>query len=108
MAKQRFNFVGFHTYDSEPFVPFEWKGQLADAAPLASSLTYGWGAIRGLATKDFGFGTGEYFDRDPFASRSLLDGKGPAGPGAAEPDAVGRGAELCAGTWASKSASDLN
>jgi hypothetical protein len=77
MAKQRFNFVGFHTYDSEPFVPYEWQGQLADAAPLASSLTYGWGAIRGLATKDFGFGTGEYFDRDPFASRSLLDGKDP-------------------------------
>jgi hypothetical protein len=77
MAKQRFNFVGFHTYDSEPFVPYEWNGQLADAAPLASSLTYGWGTIRGLATKDFGFGTGEYFDRDPFASRSLVDGENP-------------------------------
>jgi len=89
MAKQRFNFVGFHTYDSEPFVPYEWNGQLADTAPVASSLTYGWGAIRGLATKDFGFGTGEYFDRDPFASRSLLDGKDP-------PDQVMRSRTLLA------------
>lgn len=74
MVKQRFNFVGFHTYDHEPFVPYEWQGQLVAAQPLASSLTYGWGAVRGLPTAAFGFGTGEYFDRDPFASRSLLEG----------------------------------
>jgi len=77
MAKQRFNFVGFHTYDSEPFVPYEWQGQLVYAGPLASSLTYGWGTVRGLKTADFGFGTGEYFDRDPFASRSLLEATDP-------------------------------
>ncbi|MCC6441903.1 MAG: hypothetical protein IT210_00445 [Armatimonadetes bacterium] len=78
MAKQRFNFVGFHTYDSEPFVPASVGGEpLAYAQPLASSLTYGWGAVRGLKTRDFGFGTGDYFDRDPFASRSLLDASGP-------------------------------
>ena len=108
MAKQRFNFVGFHTYDSEPFVPYEWNGQLADAAPVASSLTYGWGAIRGLATKDFGFGTGDYFDRDPFASRSLLDGEGPARSGAAQPSALGRSVETTRAAWASRSVSVSN
>ena len=43
MAKQRFNFVGFHTYDSEPFVPYEWHGQAGGcrAAGLVADLRLG-------------------------------------------------------------------
>ena len=75
MSKQGFNFVGYHSYDHEPFCAYEWEGDLVGGEPLRSSLNYNWGMIRGLQTAEFGFGGGEYFDRDPFSSRSLLDGK---------------------------------
>lgn len=74
MARQRYNLVGFHTYDSEPFVPYEWDGRLVAAEPIVSSLNYGWGTVRGLSTAEFGFGTGDLFDRDPFASAALVPG----------------------------------
>jgi hypothetical protein len=70
MAKMKMNFVGFHSYDSEPFCAYPENGQWRMGAPAATSMTYGWGTIRHLETKDFGFGTGACFPYDVFGSRS--------------------------------------
>ena len=40
MAKMRMNFVGFHSYDSEPFCAYSWRGGLLGGEPLQTSLTY--------------------------------------------------------------------
>ena len=70
------NFVGFHTYDSEPFAPYTEAGKLVYAEPLVTAKNYGWGAVRGLATAEFGFGTGSYFDQEQFGSRAITEAKG--------------------------------
>jgi uncharacterized protein YukE len=76
-GKMKNNFVGFHTYDSEPFAPYaDAKGRLVYAEPLVTSLNYGWGAVRGLRTNQFGFGTGDYFDQEAFGSRAVTESKG--------------------------------
>ena len=76
MAKMKNNFVGFHTYDSEPFAPYaDAQGRLIYAEPLVTSLNYGWGAVRGLRTDQFGFGTGDYFDQELFGSRATTQSK---------------------------------
>ena len=75
MSKMKNNFVGFHTYDSEPFAPYKENGKLVYAAPLVTSLNYGWGGVRGLRTDQFGFGTGDYFDQDLFGSRATTQSK---------------------------------
>ncbi|MGQ9731675.1 MAG: LamG-like jellyroll fold domain-containing protein [Candidatus Zipacnadales bacterium] len=72
MAKMKMNFVGFHSYDHEPFCAYPWEGQWHMGAPAATSLTYGWGTIRHLATSEFGFGTGRYFPYEVFGSRSAV------------------------------------
>ena len=76
ISKMKQNFVGFHTYDSEPFAPYAEKGKLVYAEPLVTSKNYGWGAVRGLATAEFGFGTGDYFDQEQFGSRAITEAKG--------------------------------
>lgn len=75
ISKMKQNFVGFHTYDSEPFAPYLKGGKLVAAAPLVTSKTYGWGASRGLATAEFGFGTGDYFDQELFGSRAVTESR---------------------------------
>ncbi len=75
MAKMRYNFVGFHSYDSEPFCAYPLDTQWYDAAPAATSLTYGWGTIRGMKCDEFGFGTGRYFFDEVFGSRSVTGAK---------------------------------
>ncbi len=72
MAKMGNNFVGFHSYDSEPFAAYPWEGAWRLGAPAATSLDYGWGAVRGLGTEAFGFGTGRYFPYGAFGSRSAV------------------------------------
>ncbi len=76
MGKMKNNFVGFHTYDSEPFAPYEDNGKLVYAEPLVTSLNYGWGAVRGLRTDQFGFSTGDYFDQEALGSRAITESKG--------------------------------
>jgi hypothetical protein len=70
MAKMGNNFVGFHSYDSEPFAAYPWEGNWRMGAPAATSLDYGWGTVRGLKSDAFGFGTGRYFSYEVFGSRS--------------------------------------
>ena len=91
MAKMKSNFVGFHTYDSEPFAPYaDAQGRLVYAEPLVTSLNYGWGAVRGMAHGQFGFGTGDYFDQELFGSRATTQSqeprrRHPPSPGASWP-----------------------
>jgi hypothetical protein len=82
MAKMKMNFVGFHSYDHEPFCAYPWEGQWRMGQPAATSLTYWWGTIRHLATKDFGFGTGRYFPYEAFGSRSAVLASEPQEPSA--------------------------
>ena len=37
LVRMRSNFVGFHTYDSEPFAAYPWEGRSAGGEPLANS-----------------------------------------------------------------------
>jgi hypothetical protein len=75
LAKQGFNFVGFHQYDPEPWCAYPWKGKLIGGEPLMTSLDRHLGTGRPLLTEQFGFGASEYFDRDPFTARARLEGK---------------------------------
>jgi hypothetical protein len=72
MAKMRMNFVGFHSYDSEPFCAYDWQGKLVGGEPLVTARTYGWGTVEGMGTRDFGFGTGDFFDGPEFGSKSAI------------------------------------
>jgi hypothetical protein len=76
LAKQRFNLVGFHQYDHEPFCAYSWQGKLVDGKPFFSNLDAHCGSMP-LEVKNFAFGTSAYFDRDPFTSRTRLDGRSP-------------------------------
>jgi hypothetical protein len=76
MAKMRMNFVGFHSYDSEPFCAYPWKGKLEGGEPLVTARGYGWGGMRGMKTEEFGFGTGDFFFGPEFGSRAITEAKG--------------------------------
>jgi hypothetical protein len=76
MAKMRMNFVGFHSYDSEPFCAYSWHGKLQGGEPLVTARGYGWGGMRGMKTEEFGFGTGEFFFGPEFGSRAITEAKG--------------------------------
>lgn len=67
------NFVGFHTYDTEPFGAICKDGKVAFGARLLNTGGPTWGT-KSLATKDFAGGTGNAFT-DPFfgAGTTLLD-----------------------------------
>ncbi|MBN1341993.1 MAG: hypothetical protein JXQ73_04895 [Phycisphaerae bacterium] len=76
MSKMRMNFVGFHTYDYEPFGAYrDETGKLVMGQPLKTTLNYNWGMTGPLKTADFGWGTGRFFDRDVFGSHATTDAK---------------------------------
>jgi len=54
------NFIGFHTYDFEPFAAYEWEGKLVGGEPLMTTADHVWGT-EPLAADAFGFGTGRFF-----------------------------------------------
>jgi len=69
LVRMRCNFIGFHTYDFEPFAAYEWEGSLAGGEPLANTSQSTWGT-HPLATEEFFAGTGRYFARDYFGAAS--------------------------------------
>ncbi len=73
MAKMKCNFVGFHSYDHEPFCAYPLDNAWHAGGPTATSVTYGWGTIRGMRTPEFGFGTGRLFSGELFGSRSVTE-----------------------------------
>ena len=52
-SKMKNNFVGFHTYDSEPFAPYLDQGKPVYAAPLVTAKSYGWGGDKWMRFSDF-------------------------------------------------------
>ena len=69
LAKMRCNFVGFHTYDGEPFAAYEYGGALVGGEPLVNTSKPTWGT-QTMATGDFLAGTGQFFARDYFGAAS--------------------------------------
>lgn len=65
------NFVGFHTYDHEPFAAYEENGKMRGGARLLSTSSPNWGC-RPLATQDFAFGTDKLFADKYFGARTTL------------------------------------
>ena len=47
MAKMRMNFVGFKSYDDEPFCAYPWKGKLVGGEPLVTAENYNRARCRG-------------------------------------------------------------
>ena len=72
MAKMRMNFVGFHSYDNEPFCAYPWEGKLAGGEPLVTTLNYNRSPVWGMKTAEFGFGTGDFFFGPVFGSQATI------------------------------------
>lgn len=66
------NFVGFHTYDSEPFGAFSAKGRMTLGARLLNTASPIWGTTP-QPTSRFGFGTDRLFADPHFGARTSLD-----------------------------------
>lgn len=82
LSKQGYNFVGLHQYctpmarSGQPWCAFEWKGEIIGADPTRDSANERWApSDRPMKTAQFGFGGGDYYDRDPFTERATLEGK---------------------------------
>lgn len=69
LVRMRCNFVGFHTYDGEPFAAYEDQGKLVGGEPLINTSKSTWGT-QPLATEDFFAGTGRYFNGEYFGAAS--------------------------------------
>ncbi len=69
LAKMRCNFVGFHTYDNEPFAAYSFDGQLVGGEPLVNTSQPTWGT-QPMSTDDFLAGTGAFFDSEYFGAKS--------------------------------------
>ena len=71
LVKTKNNFIGFHSYDYEPFAAYEEDGKFKIGEPLASTEVGTWGTIP-MKTADFGFGTEKYFGRKYFGAGPSL------------------------------------
>lgn len=68
LAKSKNNFLGFHSYDYEPFCAYrDAKGELVDGAPLVSTLNPTWGTAS-MKITDFAPGAQGYFDKPYFGA----------------------------------------
>lgn len=65
------NFVGFHTYDNEPFASYEEDGKMKMGERLLNTSAALWGTVP-MATKDFGGGTGALFPEPYFGAASTF------------------------------------
>jgi len=63
------NFVGFHTYDHEPFAAYEEDGRMKWGKRLINTSSPTWGT-NPLATRDFAFGIDKLFADDFFGAAS--------------------------------------
>lgn len=77
LAKSKNNFLGFHSYDSEPFCAYPSKdGRTVAGAPLISTAQPTWGTSP-MKTSDFGYGTDGYFAKGYFGADCSMDYKTP-------------------------------
>lgn len=107
LTKQRANFVGFHSYDYEPWAAYrDGSGRYRAGAPLATSGSHVhlWGAVP-TPTSEHAFGTACLYPRDLFGSAAALDYPTPEAGLAQQQDllaqalayARGRGIQTCVG-----------
>ncbi len=77
LAKSKNNFLGFHSYDSEPFCAYTSKdGGTVAGAPLVSTAQPTWGTSP-MKTSEFGYGTSGYFAKGYFGADCSMDYKTP-------------------------------
>jgi hypothetical protein len=75
LAKQRANFVGFHSYDYEPWAAYrDAQGRFRAGLPLCTSGSsdHLWGAVPTPAS-EYAFGTNQLYARDLFGADCALD-----------------------------------
>ena len=84
MVKMKANLVSFPEY-GHGFTNYLSDGKLVPGVPLPTSewkhssannidgSLITWGAVRGMTTAEFGFGTGEFFTAAAFGSKATLD-----------------------------------
>jgi hypothetical protein len=65
------NYVGFHTYDNEPFAAYEENGQMVWGARLLNTKSSLWGTSP-MRNSEFGYGTGKLFAGDYFGAASTF------------------------------------
>ena len=66
------NYVGFHTYDGEPFAAYEENGKMVWGERLLNTGTPTWGTSP-LPTSEFGFGTGMLYPDRYFGAESTIN-----------------------------------
>ncbi|MCP4643302.1 MAG: hypothetical protein GY851_22835 [bacterium] len=69
LVQMRCNFVAFHSYDTDPFAAYPWKGEMVGGDPLPNTSRPNWGTTP-LSTDQFFAGTGQYFAREHFGAAS--------------------------------------
>jgi hypothetical protein len=74
LSKQKLNFLGFHSYDFEPFCAYPFEGKLIGGEPLASTAQPNWGT-HPMRTSEFAFGTDAYFSNEFFGAEPSLNYK---------------------------------
>ena len=66
------NFLGFHTYNSEPFAGYEENGNMKHAGRLLNTKNSTWGTVP-VPASDFAFGTDKLYADDYFGAASSQD-----------------------------------
>lgn len=71
LVKTKNNFIGFHSYDAEPFAGYKEGDKYAWAEPVVSTAVSTWGTSP-MKTGEFGGETSKYFHTDYFGSKPSL------------------------------------
>lgn len=71
LVKSGNNFIGFHSYDAEPFCGYPEDGKYVWAEPVVSTAVSTWGTAP-MKTGEFGGTTSKYFHTDYFGSKPSL------------------------------------
>lgn len=71
LVKTGNNFIGFHSYDAEPFCGYQEGGKYVWAEPVVSTAVSTWGTTP-MKTGEFGGETSKYFHTDYFGSKPSL------------------------------------
>lgn len=77
LAKSKNNFLGFHSYDQEPFCAYpDAEGKVVAGAPLVSTKQPTWGTVS-MATSDFAPCARSYFEKPYFGAECSMGYKTP-------------------------------
>ncbi len=81
------NFIGFHTYDHEPFAAYEEAGKMQWGGRLLNTRSPTWGT-HSMATGEFAFGTDKLFADDYFGAATTQSHDDPSAVIRREQDVV--------------------